>query len=137
MTDFEEINSMVNPLMRLLSGNATDISVDTGILMSTKRDVLRELKLLNNTQGMQLVTCELFMQGRQTTQYTRKIAFREVIGMFLQDEPAGPRVFFVVNIHDAVKLWSSDHAAAEAKFGHISAWNVSHVTEENKVVFDF
>ena len=32
------------------------------------------------------------------------------------------------DIKEAVKLWCSDPAAAEEKYGHISKWDVSHVT---------
>jgi len=32
------------------------------------------------------------------------------------------------DIHEAVKLWCSDPAAAEQKYGHISKWDVSRVT---------
>jgi len=32
------------------------------------------------------------------------------------------------DIHVAVNLWCSDRAAAEEKHGHISHWDVSHVT---------
>jgi hypothetical protein len=136
MADFEEVDSIVNPL-QLGIENAADIAVDTGILMSTKRDVLREFNLPSSRHGMQLVTLDLYIQGRHTTQYTRKITYREVIGVFLHDELFGPRVFFVINVQDAVKLWCSDPAAAEAKYGHISTWNVSHITEATKRVFDF
>ena len=37
------------------------------------------------------------------------------------------------DIRDAVKLWCSDPAAAEAKYGHISQWDVSHVTDMSMV----
>ena len=33
------------------------------------------------------------------------------------------------NIHDAVNLWIADAVEAEEKYGHISVWNVSQVTD--------
>ena len=40
------------------------------------------------------------------------------------------------DIHDAVKLWCSDRAAAEKQYGHISKWDVSHVTNMNVLFYD-
>jgi len=35
------------------------------------------------------------------------------------------------DIRKAVSLWCSDRAAAEEKYGHISHWDVSRVTNMN------
>ena len=40
------------------------------------------------------------------------------------------------DIHEAVRMWCSDpddHTAAEAKYGHISRWDVSSVTGMNRL----
>jgi len=41
------------------------------------------------------------------------------------------------DIREAVKLWCSDPAAAEEKYGHISKWDVSRVTDMNKLFENF
>ena len=40
----------------------------------------------------------------------------------------GPTPITQENIHEAVNLWVSDQASAEATYGHISGWDVSAVT---------
>ena len=40
------------------------------------------------------------------------------------------------DIHKAVKLWCSDPAAAEEKYGHVSKWNVSRVTNMDELFLD-
>ena len=37
------------------------------------------------------------------------------------------------NIHDAVKLWCDNKENAILKYGHISNWDVSNVTNMNKL----
>jgi len=39
------------------------------------------------------------------------------------------------DIHEAVKLWCSDRAAAEEKLGHISYWDVSRVTNMKSLFY--
>ena len=40
------------------------------------------------------------------------------------------------DIHKAVKLWCSDPAAAEQKYGHMSKWDVSRVTNMSELFRD-
>jgi surface protein len=37
------------------------------------------------------------------------------------------------DIYDAAQLWRGDRAAAEARYGHISLWNTSAVTDMNRL----
>ena len=39
------------------------------------------------------------------------------------------------DIRDAVELWRRDRAAAEARYGHISLWNTSAVTNMHELFF--
>ena len=39
------------------------------------------------------------------------------------------------DIRDAVELWQKDRAAAEARYGHISLWNTSAVTDMDELFF--
>jgi len=43
---------------------------------------------------------------------------------------------FDFNIHEAVDLWLSDQAQAEATYGHISEWDVSNVTDMSWMFHD-
>ena len=41
------------------------------------------------------------------------------------------------DIREAVKLWCSDPAAAEEKYGHISKWDVSRVTNMSELFYKY
>jgi surface protein len=41
------------------------------------------------------------------------------------------------DIREAVELWCRDPVAAEARYGHISRWNTSHVTDMSQLFGDY
>jgi len=57
---------------------------------------------------------------------------RAMFGPFLLNKKSG----WDWDIHDAVKLWCSDPATAEQKYGHINKWDVSHVTNMSELFRD-
>ena len=57
----------------------------------------------------------------------------EVLERTLWDEDGSLKAFDNETIHEAVKKWLEDATKAEAKFGHISSWDTSGVTNMRRL----